>query len=99
QFGHVVMAVPLAAPALAARALGIVLRSPGPAGLMAALHALALESTGSTVSVLLLPTPEAGGGYRVASSSGLTQAPVDLWTAAVEDLADRLGTRSVVLAP
>jgi signal transduction histidine kinase len=99
QSGHLVMAVPLAAPALAARALGIVLRSPGPAGLMAALHALALEGTGATVSVLLLPTPEAGGGYRVASASGLAEASLDLWTAAVEDLADRLGTRSVVLAP
>ena len=92
------MAVPLTAPAIAARALGLVLRSHGSAALMSALHSLALEGTGATVSALLLPAPDAGGGYRVASASGLAEAPLDVWTASIEGLADRLGTRSVVLA-
>ena len=92
------MAVPLTAPAIAARALGLVLRSPGSAALMSALHSLALEGTGATVSALLLPAPDAGGGYRVASASGLAEAPLDVWTASIEGLADRLGTKSVVLA-
>jgi len=99
QSRHPVTAVPLAAPAIAARALGLVLRSPWSAGLMAALHSLALEGTGATVSALLLPTPHADGGYRVASASGLAEVPLDVLTASVEGLAEQLGTQSVVMAP
>src|SRR5262249_9093116 len=69
-----------------------------PAQLMAGLHNLALEGTGARVSALLLPAPE-GGGYRVASASGLSVLPLDIWAASAAELADRLATSAVRMTP
>jgi signal transduction histidine kinase len=93
------MAAPLAGPPLAARALALVLKSPGMAALTSALHSLALEATGARVSALLLPVVDGDSGYRVASASGLADMPLEVWSASAQELAERLGTRSVVMAP
>jgi signal transduction histidine kinase len=93
------MGAPVLADSVAVRALNLVLRSHGSGGLMAALHALAIEGTGASVSALLLPATGAGEGYRVASAAGLAELSLDIWSASVEDVSDRLGTRSVVMVP